>query len=185
MSTETAVTEATSAITIEQYYDDLNGHDWYCGFSDDYEVEKRGTEDRRRLHKIAIDRGHAYQALFDAFGRHYFSGTPWGTPRWDKPARPVDGVVMLPPAPAKEIESPVAVQQQESLTPVAADAALELDEPPVSADDDDDQRPEDPPVTPSVVKKQQPRMSAVSSRVQNIVDGFVWAVCSSLFVMLA
>lgn len=183
MSTETAVTEATSAITIEQYYDDLNCHDWYCGFSDDYEVEKRGTEDRRRLHKIAIDRGHAYQALFDAFGRHYFSGTPWGTPRWDKPSRPVDGVVMLPPAPAKEIESPVVVQQQESHTPAAADAGLELDEPPVSADDEDHQQPENPPATPSIVNK-QPRKDAVS-RVQNIVDGFVWTLCRSLFVMLA
>jgi len=180
MSTETAVTEATSAITIEQYYDDLNGHDWYCGFSDDYEVEKRGTEDRRRLHKIAIDRGHAYQALFDAFGRHYFSGTPWGTPRWDKPGRPVDGVVMLPPAPATEIETP-AIQQSST---TAADAGLELDEAPTSTNDESDQEHEEPVVESSAVKKRSPRKN-VGCRMQNFVDGFVWAVCSSLFAMLA
>lgn len=87
------------AMTIEEFYDELNRHDWYCGYSDDYSVEKRGEENYTWLLEIANQHGADYQALIGAFQKHYFSGKPWNTPQHDKPARPVNGVLVLPPAP--------------------------------------------------------------------------------------
>ncbi|RQV00395.1 hypothetical protein DF047_32915 [Burkholderia cenocepacia] len=86
------------AMTIEEFYDELNRHDWYCGYSDDYSVEKRGEENYTWLLEIANQHGADYQALIGAFQKHYFSGKPWNTPQHDKPARPVNGVLVLPPA---------------------------------------------------------------------------------------
>lgn len=87
------------AMTIEQYYDELSRHDWYCGFSDSWAVEKQGEENYARLLEIANQHGADYLALIGAFRKHYFSGEPWNTPQYDKPARPVNGVLVLPPAP--------------------------------------------------------------------------------------
>ncbi|WP_241295349.1 hypothetical protein [Burkholderia stabilis] len=84
------------AMTIEQYYDELNRHDWYCGFSDDYSVEQRGEENYTRLLEIANQHGADYLALIGAFRKHHFSGEPWNTPQYDKPARPINGVLVLP-----------------------------------------------------------------------------------------
>ncbi|WP_174432664.1 type IV secretion system DNA-binding domain-containing protein [Burkholderia metallica] len=87
------------AMTIEQYYDELNRHDWYCGFSDDYSVQSRGEENYVRLLEIANQHGADYLALIGAFQKHYFSGEPWNTPKHDKPARPINGVLVLPTVP--------------------------------------------------------------------------------------
>ncbi|MFH5255235.1 hypothetical protein ACGTRS_28795 [Burkholderia semiarida] len=93
------------AMTIEQYYDELNRHDWYSGYSDDYSVEKQGEENYTRLLEIANQHGADYQALIGAFQKHYFSGKPWNTPQHDKPTRPVNGVLVLPPAPPAGAEA--------------------------------------------------------------------------------
>ncbi|EML1601373.1 MULTISPECIES: hypothetical protein [Burkholderia] len=96
------------SVAIEQYFDDLDRHDWYCDFSDDYSVQRRGSEDYARLKGVASQNGRDHVALLEAFRRHYFSGEPWGTPRWDKPARPVDGVLLLPPEPTQSTPEPSA-----------------------------------------------------------------------------
>lgn len=93
------------AMTIEQYYDELNQHDWYCGFSDDYSVERRGEENYTRLLEIANQHGADYLALIGAFRKHHFSGEPWNTPQYDKPARPINGVLVLPSAPTVDTEA--------------------------------------------------------------------------------
>ncbi len=92
------------AMTIEQFYDELNRHDWYCGFSDDYSVERRGEENYTRLLEIANQHGADYLGLIGAFQKHYFSGEPWNTPKHDKPARPINGVLVLPSVPTVSAE---------------------------------------------------------------------------------
>ncbi|HFT8010306.1 TPA: type IV secretion system DNA-binding domain-containing protein [Burkholderia cenocepacia] len=91
-------------MTIEQYYDELNRHDWYCGFSDDYSVQSRGEENYVRLLEIANQHGADYLGLIGAFQKHYFSGEPWNTPKHDKPARPINGVLVLPSVPTVSAE---------------------------------------------------------------------------------
>lgn len=93
------------AMTIEQYYDELNRHDWYSGYSDNYSVEKRGEENYTRLLEIANQHGADYLALIGAFRKHHFSGEPWNTPQYDKPARPINGVLVLPSAPTVDTEA--------------------------------------------------------------------------------
>lgn len=96
------------SVSIEHYFDDLNRHDWYFDFSDDYSVQRQGRQDYDRLQGIAAQNGKDHLALLQAFRQHHFSGEPWGTPRWDKPTRPVDGVLLLPPEPAQSTPEPSA-----------------------------------------------------------------------------
>ncbi|MDN7465965.1 hypothetical protein [Burkholderia gladioli] len=87
--------------TIEQFYDDLDRHDWYFSFSDNSQVYRNGTENVARIEAIVRRLGGDHAALYAAFEKHHFSGEPWSTPKWDKPARPLDGVLVLPDAPER------------------------------------------------------------------------------------
>ncbi|WP_186044464.1 hypothetical protein [Burkholderia gladioli] len=104
-----------AAPTIEQFYDDLNGHDWFFCYSDDPRVYRSGSEDVARIEAIVQRLGGDHAALYEAFKRHHFSGEPWSTPKLDKPARPVDGVLVLPEAPKKL--SPSAASRYAKATP--------------------------------------------------------------------
>ncbi|AEA65618.1 hypothetical protein [Burkholderia gladioli] len=104
-----------AAPTIEQFYDDLNGHDWFFCYSDDPRVYRSGSEDVARIEAIVQRLGGDHAALYEAFKRHHFSGEPWSTLKWDKPARPVDGVLVLPEAPKKL--SPSAASRYAKATP--------------------------------------------------------------------
>ncbi|WP_124648992.1 hypothetical protein [Burkholderia stagnalis] len=110
------LTTAHPPMTIERYYDELDRHDWYSGFSDDYSVEKRGEAEYKRLVEIADQHGPDYQALCGAFRKHHFSGEAWSTPKYDKPARPVNGVLTLPSVPAaKAATEPIATPKSLTL----------------------------------------------------------------------
>jgi hypothetical protein len=88
-------------ITPEAFYDDLDAHDWHYSFSDDPKTYKRGTANEDRLKDLAERGGTDYKALFRAFAKHYSTGEPWGNAQWDKPQRPVGGVVILPDPPVE------------------------------------------------------------------------------------
>jgi len=98
------------AITIEQFYDELDRHDWYHGFSDDGREYRNGSANFKRLSEIAEHFGGDHAALFNAFKKHYFSGQPWSTPQWGKPARPVAGIMILPQPPKPVSVAPELVQ---------------------------------------------------------------------------
>lgn len=91
--------DAYASMSIERFYDVLNHHEWYSGFADNYSLVTEGEADLARLQAIATLRGGDHLALYEAFWMHYFSGKPWNTPRWEKPGRPVNGVLILPGAP--------------------------------------------------------------------------------------
>ncbi|WP_257828200.1 hypothetical protein [Burkholderia glumae] len=113
-----SATEAYPTLTLEAFYDELVWHDWYFAYSDDGSEYRRGQQAAARLDAIAKLSGQDHAALYDAFKRHYFSGKPWGTAQWDKPKRPVNGVLVLPDAPVMRA-SPVT-----TLAPSSASASL-------------------------------------------------------------
>ena len=81
----------TDKLTLAEYWDELNRHDWYHMMSDDMRVYQSGQQAEKRLERLARD-SKAHQALKKAFAKHYFSGKGWNTPKFPKPERPDDGV---------------------------------------------------------------------------------------------
>jgi hypothetical protein len=73
---------------IGEYWDLLDGHDWYFNYSDAAGVYKRGSQVNSFICEIARKRGGEYAQLLRAFNLHYFSGKPWGTEKAPKPDRP-------------------------------------------------------------------------------------------------
>lgn len=69
---------------IEQFFQELEKHDWYYPFSDDGGVYRRGHENEIRLKGIAAQ-SERHQKLYDAFMAHYASGDAWGTEKQPKP----------------------------------------------------------------------------------------------------
>jgi hypothetical protein len=74
-------------VSLTEYWDMLNSHDWYYDFSDDHSVWKAGVANRDKLNTIARQ-SDDHKKLRDDFSKHYFSGEPWGTERAPKPPRP-------------------------------------------------------------------------------------------------
>lgn len=78
---------ATEKISLTDYWNRLNGHDWYYDFSDDHRVWKEGHAVQKELEGIARQ-SPDHKALYEGFGSHHFSGPSWGTPKTPKPPRP-------------------------------------------------------------------------------------------------
>lgn len=78
-----------SELTLAQYWDELNKHDWYYAFSDDGLVYSRGSANEGRLKALA-KQSPAHQQLFNDFYDHHFSGASWNTKKHPRPPRPED-----------------------------------------------------------------------------------------------
>jgi len=74
-------------VTLADFYDQLDRHDWYYSYSDDHRVWQRGEAERKRLDELAATIPGAAE-LKAAFSKHYFTGEPWGNEKQPKPARP-------------------------------------------------------------------------------------------------
>ena len=74
-------------VTLAQYYDMLEAHDWYFDWSDDGSVWRRGQANVDKLVAIA-EQSPEYEQLFMAYREHMFTGEPWDSPRAPKPDRP-------------------------------------------------------------------------------------------------
>lgn len=75
-------------MSIQEYYDALEAHDWYYSFSDDMRKYKQGELARFSLETIA-KQSPEHQKLYNAFEDHMFSGALFGTVKKVKPERPV------------------------------------------------------------------------------------------------
>jgi hypothetical protein len=75
-------------VSLSEFWDMLNQHDWYHVFSDSWEIDQRGAENRAKLLEIA-HQSDAHTKLFIDFENHYWTGKPWGTEQAPKPERPV------------------------------------------------------------------------------------------------
>jgi hypothetical protein len=90
-----------TGMPVEQYWDQLNAHDWHYCFADaGMDAYMSGEANEDRLKAIAEQGGDDYEALYQAFRKHHNTGEPWRNAQWDKPHRPVNGVVVIPEAPA-------------------------------------------------------------------------------------
>lgn len=76
-----------SDVSLSQYWDILNRHDWTYMMSDDGEVYRRGDAEHHRVKKMA-EQSEAHKALFDGFYRYIWSGEHMGTEKAPKPERP-------------------------------------------------------------------------------------------------
>ena len=73
-------------MSLAEYYDALDRHDWYFLMSDDSKVWVKGELERRELVDIShISKQHTN--LFNAFYKHYFSGPAFASPKWPKPEK--------------------------------------------------------------------------------------------------
>lgn len=73
--------------SLQEYWDQLDLHDWFYSYSDDNRVWKRGEAEKSALLAIAKS-SPEHQALYDGFHKHHFSGKAWNTEKAEKPARP-------------------------------------------------------------------------------------------------
>lgn len=75
-------------MTLNEYYDLLDNHDWYFDFSDDRNVRALGQNNDHKIKKIANTHGKKYLALYQHFHLHHFSGPSFDSPEAPKPERP-------------------------------------------------------------------------------------------------
>lgn len=78
-------------VTLTEFWEMLNNHDWYYMMSDDIRVERSGQSNWHRLLNIATKGGDPYGELMEAFRSHYFTGKPFNTEQTPKPERPDNG----------------------------------------------------------------------------------------------
>lgn len=84
------VTHEPRAISLAEYWDLLNRHDWHNAQSDDHTVWERGRAYAAWLLEIANLNGQPAIDLRKAWYAHTFSGKPWGTDKQPLPARPAE-----------------------------------------------------------------------------------------------
>ena len=72
--------------SLSEYWNQLNGHDWFYDYSDDHGVWKRGSENESRLRRWA-NQDEAYKELYDGFREHHFAPL-YGRTQPEKPPQP-------------------------------------------------------------------------------------------------
>jgi hypothetical protein len=81
-------THSEPFVTLAEYYEMLERHDWFHMMSDDGSVDRKGEENYRKLAKIAERDPMKLQLLKD-YGEYMFSGDPWSDVKKPKPVRPL------------------------------------------------------------------------------------------------
>jgi len=77
-------------MTLQQFWDELDKHDWYHKFSDDPRVYNNGHCNLKNIQVIANE-SKEKKELYNNFRNHHFSGKAWETDKQPKPERPLDG----------------------------------------------------------------------------------------------
>lgn len=74
-------------VSLADFWEMLNKHDWYHMMSDDIKVDRSGAADMAKLAKIA-KQSPEHEAMLQGFHQHFWSGKPWNTEVKPKPERP-------------------------------------------------------------------------------------------------
>jgi len=74
-------------MTLQEFYDALASFDWYYEMSDDHSVWTAGVRRSDELRAIA-KQSPEHQALYEAWGKHMYTGPAWENERAPKPERP-------------------------------------------------------------------------------------------------
>ena len=88
-------------MTLTEYWDALNAHDWYYEYSDDGRVWAKGEAAWNRLTEIC-HQSPEHKALRQAFIDHYYSGPPWNNVQAPKPIRPGASIPAVPNLPSTD-----------------------------------------------------------------------------------
>ena len=74
-------------MSLREYWDMLNRHDWYYQFSDDHRMWSDGNKNDSQI-KLLSDISDGHKKLYEGFCKHYFSGEAFGKSESPKPERP-------------------------------------------------------------------------------------------------
>lgn len=74
-------------ISLKDYWNMLDRHDWHYDCSDDHRIWASGLGNEKKLLSIATQSAD-HKKLYEAFRRHYFSGEAFGTPQQPQPPCP-------------------------------------------------------------------------------------------------
>jgi hypothetical protein len=76
-------------VSLKDFYEMLEKHDWYHLMSDDGRVDRMGAANYERI-KIIATQSPEHQALFDQYEKHMWTGKPWNTEQAPLPEEPKD-----------------------------------------------------------------------------------------------
>lgn len=79
--------QSSKTISLSDYWDMLDKHDWYYEFSDDNRVWQAGRQSETSILELSKT-SQEYSNLANAFYGHMFSGKAYGNEQQPKPARP-------------------------------------------------------------------------------------------------
>lgn len=82
------MTNQQNTMSIEAFYEALERHDWFFGWSDDPRAYRDGTASYAALEVEARAGGESFQLLMAEYSKYCFSGEPWNTPKHPKPPAP-------------------------------------------------------------------------------------------------
>jgi hypothetical protein len=82
------MTDLKNAMSIQAFYEALEAHDWFFGYSEDPRVNRQGEASFAALEEAARVGGEAFQLLMAEYSKHCFTGKPWNTPKHPKPPAP-------------------------------------------------------------------------------------------------
>ena len=75
-------------MTLVEFYNLLDCHDWYYVYNDDHRVWMDGKKIDDKIVKIA-ETSADHNALYRSFLKYKFSGPPWGSGQIPKPSKPL------------------------------------------------------------------------------------------------
>ena len=74
-------------MTLQEFWDMLNRHDWYYQFSDDHSMWSDGNKNADQI-RLLSDISPGHKKLYEGFQKHYFGGEAFKKPESPKPERP-------------------------------------------------------------------------------------------------
>ena len=74
-------------VSLIDFYQMLEWHDWFYSYSDDHRVWLNGQENAGKLAEIA-KQSEEHNKLFRDYSKHVFSGPSWNTEKSPKPEKP-------------------------------------------------------------------------------------------------
>lgn len=79
-------------VTPDEFFDLCERFDWFYDWSDDHSIWKTWNKRHRFLREVIAYHKRRmsvepYQAIYQAFERHHYSGEPWGTEKNAVPKR--------------------------------------------------------------------------------------------------
>lgn len=76
-------------VSLSEFYDMLENHNWFYEFSDQTSTWVDGDFKHSEIRRMA-NTSKEHKQLYDNYKRYVFSGEPWGIDKIEKPKRPCE-----------------------------------------------------------------------------------------------